>query len=96
MAIKKEISDRAPTQHTKTALLLLIAIEFSVVPLVAFSNPVTLELDPKNITWLQISVALFLALLFSLYVNFHLTNRLRNISKWVSRHEWIKRDDKQP
>ena len=93
MDIKEEILNRAPTKATRLALVLLILCEGAVFSLVPFLNPITLELDSKNLTWLSVCLALFLALLFSIFVNLHLTNRLKKISDWVNNHEWVKPDD---
>jgi len=86
----QEITDRAPTRRTKRALFLLITVGLPLVAALGWLNPATLDLEPKALVWFQISVGLFLSLLCSLFVNFHLTIRLVAISKWVEKHEWVK------
>ena len=93
MDIKQKILDHAPTKKTRVAIVLLILSEGTVFSLVPIINPITLELDQKNLSWLSICLALFLALAFSLFVNFHLANRLKKISDWVNEHEWVKSDN---
>jgi len=95
MDIKQEISSRAPTKATRIALAFLLLFEgvtFSLVPLL---NPITLELDTKNLSWLTICIALVLALLASMFVNIHLTNRLRAVSKWVEKQNWYPSNEKE-
>lgn len=89
MDLENKISNRAPTRLTKIALGLLIFFESVVFAIVPFLNPITFELDEKNLTWLRMVLALTLALLASLLVNIHLTNRLHAISVWVDKHEWV-------
>lgn len=81
--IVKRISDRAPTRHTKLAIALLVLFEGVVFALVPFMNPITFKLDEENLTWLRIVMALSLALLASLFVNFHLANKLIRLGKWI-------------
>ena len=90
MNISQEISSRAPTRLTRLALVLLILFEGVVFAIVPFLNPISLELDEKNLTWLRLVLALSLAFIASLFVNIHLTFRLHAISKWVSKHEWVR------
>jgi len=95
MNIKEEILDYAPTKKTRIALLLLLLLEGVIFSIVPFLNPITFELNSKNLTWLSVCLALSLALIFSIFINFHLTNRLKKVSDWVNRHEWVKPDDDQ-
>ncbi len=95
MNIKEKLLDSAPTKKTRTALLLLLLLEGIIFSIVPFLNPITFELDSKNLTWFSICLALFLALIFSIFINFHLTNRLKKVSDWVNLHEWVKPDNNQ-
>lgn len=93
MDMKQEISNRAPTRLTRLALGLLILFESVVFALVPFLNPISLELDEKNLTWTRVVLAISLALFASLFVNFHLTNRLHAVSKWVDKQTWVSKSD---
>lgn len=86
----EEISKRAPTRLTRLSLALLVFFEGLVFALVPFLNPITLELDEKNLTWLRIVLALSLALIASMVINTHLTIRLKKISKWVNERDWVR------
>jgi hypothetical protein len=95
MDIKQEILSRAPTKATQLALALLILFEGATFVLVPVLNPITLELDPKNLSWLTVCISLVLALLASMFVNVHLTNRLRSVSQWVEKQNWSPSNEKE-
>lgn len=90
----ERLASRMPTRHTKTALRLLVVFEVTILSLIAFINPITFDLSVENLTWLQVTLALFLALAASLFVNFHLTRRLVAVSQWVESQEWVQKPQK--
>lgn len=81
--IVKKISERAPTQHTKLVIALLVLFEGAVFVLMPFLNPITLQLEEQSLTWFRIAIALVLALLASLFVNIHLANKLTRLGHWI-------------
>ena len=89
---KHQIISRAPTPKAKQAIWCLILGAPALCALVGFLNPVMLELNSKQLTWLQIYIALFSVFATSVYLNFHLYFKLILLGKFIdnSIHELAK------
>ncbi|AKR43178.1 hypothetical protein [Methylophilus sp. TWE2] len=81
--IKHRIISRAPTQQAKRAIWCLLLGAPVLCGLVGFLNPITLELNSKQLTWLQIYIALFLVFATSVYLNFHLYFKLISLGRFI-------------
>ena len=83
MDIKHEIVGRVPTAKSKQAIWFLLLGTPALCALAAFLNPITLELDSRQLTWLQIYIALTMVFVTSIYLNFHMHLKLKEIGKFI-------------
>jgi|TARA_R100001369_G_scaffold70979_3_gene98742 hypothetical protein len=82
MDIKEEIANRAPTLRSKRVIWFLLLGAPAACALVAFLNPVTLELNAKELRWLQIYIAGTMTFCTSLYLNYHYYRWSKLITKF--------------
>lgn len=83
--IKHEISNFAPTIASKRAIWFLLLGVPVLCALVSFLNPIMLELNSKQLTWLQIHIAITMTFVVSIFLNFHFYKKSKALKLFVEK-----------